>query len=356
MNRFEQIFGAAPTVIASAPGRVNLLGEHTDYNDGYVLPIATAQRTSVALRPNDGETFVVHAENLGRTARFGRGAPPEDQFARYVFGCIQGVEALGTRVPCLDIAVDSQVPMGIGLSSSAALEVAVLRALRKLLALEFDDVRLAQLAQRAEIDYAGVNCGIMDQLACSLADTSHMLFLDTRTLARRLIPLPADAELLVVDSGLSRSLAASAYNVRRAECEHAARLLGVRALRDVIDPIRVDTLPAPLDRRARHVVSENARVLRAAQGVDAVEFGRLMNASHASLRDDYAVSVAPLDHLVALLQGQSQVFGARLTGAGFGGACVALCQAGTAELVGRTAIEEYRQAGHTGRVVVPMPT
>jgi galactokinase len=356
MNLFERTFGAPPAVTASAPGRVNLLGEHTDYNDGYVLPTAIAQRTSVAMRPNEGERFVVHAENLARTARFTRAAPPPDQFARYVFGCIAQVEGLGARVPCLDIAVDSQVPMGIGLSSSAALEVAVLRALRTLLALTFDDVRLAQLAQRAEIDYAGVNCGIMDQLACSLADTSHMLFLDTRTLARRLIPLPAGAELLVVDSGLSRELGASAYNERRAECEHAARLLGVPALRDVIDPIRVDMLPAPLDRRARHVVSENARVLLAAQGVSAAEFGRLMNASHASLRDDYAVSVDPVDRLVALLQEQAQVFGARLTGAGFGGACVALCRAGTAELVGRRVIEQYRQAGHTGRVVVPLPT
>lgn len=353
MSPFEQVFGAPPAVTASAPGRVNLLGEHTDYNDGYVLPTAIARRTRVALRPNGGDTFVLHAESFGRTARFTLAEPPEDQFARYVFGCIRGVNGLGAQVPSLDIAVDSQVPMGVGLSSSAALEVAVLRALRTLLALEFDDVVLAQLAQRAEIEYAGVKCGIMDQMACSLAATGSMLFLDTRTLERRLLPLPRDTELLVVDSGLSRSLAASAYNERRAECESAARLLVVVALRDVDDPAQLDALPPPLSRRARHVVTENARVLRAAQGVGAAEFGHLMNASHASLRDDYAVSVPPLDQLVALLQAQAPVFGARLTGAGFGGACVALCRTGSAAGVGEAAVRQYRHAGHVGRVLVP---
>jgi galactokinase len=267
MNRFEQIFGAPPAVTASAPGRVNLLGEHTDYNDGYVLPTAIAQRTSVALRPNGGERFVLHAENLASHGEVHSAAPPPDQFARYVFGCIAaggGTWRAGAlpghrgRLP----GADGDRPV-VERRARGGRAARIAHAARP----KFDDVRLAQLAQRAEIDYAGVNCGIMDQLACSLADTSHMLFLDTRTLARRLIPLPAGAELLVVDSGLSRSLGASAYNERRAECEHAARLLGVPALRDVIDPIRVDTLPAPLDRRARHVVSENARVLLAAQGV-----------------------------------------------------------------------------------------
>jgi len=348
---FEDIFGCPPAVIASAPGRVNMLGEHTDYNDGFVLPAAIPQVTTVALRPNQGGEFVVHAADLASEARFGRDTLPGDHFASYVYGCIRGVIGLGIDVPHLDVHVHSTVPMGVGLSSSAALEVATLRALRELLGLDLDDVHIAQLAQRAEIEFAHVNCGIMDQMASSLADAAHMLFLDTRSLERRLLPLPLGSEILVVDSGLSRSLAASAYNERRAECEAAARALGVAALRDVEDPALVETLDEPQRRRARHVVSENARVLRAAEGVDAATFGALMNQSHASLRDDYEVSVPALDHLVGLLQAHDHVFGARLTGAGFGGACVALCRAGDAARVGREVVARY---GSRGRVLVPV--
>jgi galactokinase len=348
---FEDIFSMPPTVVAAAPGRVNLLGEHTDYNDGYVLPAAIPQKTTVALRPNQGGEFVVHAADLASESRFQRDTLPGDHFAAYVYGCIRGVMDMGVDVPHLDIHVQSDVPMGVGLSSSAALEVAMLRALRELLALDIDDVRIAQMAQRAEIDYARVNCGIMDQMASSLADESHMLFLDTRTLERRLVPLPPGSEVLVIDSGLSRSLAASAYNTRRAECEAAARALGVPALRDVGDASKVETLDEPHRRRARHVVSENARVLQAVEGVDAGTFGQLMNASHASLRDDYEVSVPELDRLVDLLQRHPSVHGARLTGAGFGGACVALCRAGEAKRAGRDVVAQY---GERGRVLVPV--
>lgn len=350
---FKDIFGHEPAVTASAPGRVNLLGEHTDYNDGFVLPTAIPQKTTVSLRPSGGGEFVVHAASLASESRFHRGEAPGDHFASYVFGCISGVEAMGVQIPVLDIHVQSDVPIGVGLSSSAALEVATLRALRELLGLEIDDVRIAQMAQRAEIDFAGVNCGIMDQMASSLADARSMLFLDTRSLERRLVPMPDGTELLVLDSGLSRSLAASGYNERRAQCEQAAAALGVPALRDVADPGSVETLPEPLRRRARHVVTENARVLRAIEGIDADAFGELMNASHASLRDDYEVSVPPLDRLVALLQSDADVHGARLTGAGFGGACVALCREGRAAAVARRVLEAYSKEGHAGRQLVP---
>jgi galactokinase len=352
---FRDIFGGEPAVTASAPGRVNLLGEHTDYNDGYVLPTAIPQRTTVSLRPNSLAEFIVYAADLATESRFHRDDAPGDHFAQYVYGCIRGVASLGADVPVLDIHVQSDVPMGVGLSSSAALEVATLRALRELLRLDIDDVRVAQMAQRAEIDFAGVNCGIMDQMASSLADERSMLFLDTRTLERRLVPMPAGTELLVLDSGLSRSLAASGYNERRAQCEQAAARLGVAALRDVDDLAAVDSLPEPLRRRARHVVTENARVLQAVAGVDAPTFGRLMNDSHASLRDDYEVSVAPLDRLVALLQAHPDVHGARLTGAGFGGACVALCREGAASTVARRVLADYGAEGHSGRQLVPAP-
>jgi galactokinase len=346
----------AETAVASAPGRVNLLGEHTDYNDGFVLPIAIPQRTTVRLRRRITDDFVLHAPDLGQLVRFSLGQAPREQCARYVYGCLRVLDPVlahhALPLPGLDIEVQSTVPMGVGLSSSAALEVALLRALRALLALDLDDVEIARLAQQAEIEHAGVHCGIMDQMACSLSDGRSMLFLDTRSLERRLVPLPAGTELLVLDSGVSRSLASSGYNERRASCEAAAALLGVRALRDVGSLAMLDVLPAPLRRRARHVVAENQRVLQAAAGVDAATFGVLMNASHASLRDDYQVSAAPLDDLVALLQADTAVHGARLTGAGFGGACVALCRTGTAAAVADRVLPAYASRGHCGRVLV----
>lgn len=358
MKSFADVFGGTPLATATAPGRVNLLGEHTDYNDGFVLPIAIAQRTRVAVRPNRSGRFRLYADALASLAEFEPGDAPSEQFARYVHGCIAVTEEAGFEVPPLDLHVASDVPIGVGLSSSAALEVATLRALRELLNLPFDDVRVAQLAQRAEVTYAGVRCGIMDQMASSLADTARALFLDTRTLARRLVPLPHASEVLVLDSGVARELAASGYNARRAECEEAARLLGVPALRDIpaTELERTAALPEPLRRRARHVVTENQRVLDAADGVDAGHFGTLMSASHASLRDDYEVSVPPLDRLVELLQQCADVYGARLTGAGFGGAVVALCRAGAGATVADAVLARYAEGGGQGRQLVVTST
>jgi galactokinase len=245
------------------------------------------------------------------------------------------------------------VPIGSGLSSSAALEVATLRGLRSLLSLEIDDVRIAHLGQQAEIQYAGVECGIMDQMASSLADTEHMLFLDTRTFERRVLPFPTGAEIVVIDTGVPRTLAASGYNQRRSECEEAARQLGVKALRDIIDPQAVEALPEPLRRRARHVITEDNRVLEVLQGVSAQRFGELMNASHTSLRNDYEVSITALDTLVAILQQTSGVFGARLTGAGFGGATVALVTTRQAKAIAQDVLERYNHNGYAGRILVP---
>jgi galactokinase len=355
VSPFLRAYGSPPQAEASAPGRVNLLGEHTDYNDGYVLPIAIPQRTRVELGKSPDGRFHVVADALDERADFAPGEAPAQPFARYVHGCIAVVESEGVAVPPLRVHVSSDVPIGVGLSSSAALEVALLRALRALLALPLDDVRIAQLGQRAEVEYVGVRCGIMDQMASSLADSTRALFLDTRTLARRLVPLPATTEVLVLDSGVARALASSGYNARRAECEEAARRLGVAALRDVspAELARVEALPEPLRRRARHVVSENARVLEAVRGVDAAAFGALMKDSHASLRDDFEVSVPALDRLVALLAARPEVHGARLTGAGFGGACVALCRAGTAVEAAERALQAYAGTGGRGRRLVP---
>lgn len=351
----ERFFGGAPDAVASAPGRVNLLGEHTDYNDGFMLPVATPQRTEVAIAASRDGHFNLYSATLGASVRFERGAASPPGFGSYVEGCIRMVEAEGITVPPLRVHVSTTLPVGAGLSSSAALEVAMLRALRTLLGLPFDDLALARMAQRAEVRYAKVNCGIMDQMASSLAGTSEMLFIDARSLAYSLLPLPADSELVVVHSGVPRTLAASKYNERRAECCQAAQLLGVPSLRDVDDPAKVETLPSPLRERARHVVQENRRVLAAAEGVDAARFGSLMDASHASLRDDYAVSIPALDALVATLRAQDGVMGARLTGAGFGGACVALCRQGTAASVGAAAVARYNEGGMQGSLLIPVP-
>ena len=341
--------------IAQAPGRVNLLGEHTDYNDGYVLPIAIAQQTTVTMRRSPQADFSLVATDLDEKIRFRLGQLPREHFATYVYGCLMLAQEKGALVPSLDVEVTSAVPMGVGLSSSAALEVATLRCLRQLLRLPWDDVEIAQLAQRAEIEFAGVRCGIMDQMASSLADTSRALLLDTRTLERRFVALPVGSAVLVLDSGIARSLAASGYNQRRAECELAAQMLGLASLRDVRGVEELAVLPELLQRRTRHVVTENARVLQAVNCESAQDFGDLMNASHASLRDDYEVSIAPLDCLVGLLQVHDSVFGARLTGAGFGGACVALCRAHTVQKVAQEVLAAYQRAGHTGRQLVPPP-
>lgn len=352
MRSFSDVYGRSPEVRSQAPGRVNLLGEHTDYNDGFVLPTTIPQLTRIELAKSKDDRFKFYSANLDESVVYAEGEEVPEGFARYVFGCIEVLKQRGHRITPVEIHIRSDVPMGGGLSSSAALEVAVLRALREAFAIQLDDVELAKLAQQAEIEYAGVRCGILDQMATSLGDSKHMLFLDTRTLERKLLPLPSGTELVVIDSGIARTLATSGYNERRAQCEEAARLLGVKALRDVTDPMRADKLPPPLDRRARHVITENARVLRAAQGVSAKEFGELMNASHASLRDDYEVSVEGLDRLVELLQKQPDVLGARLTGAGFGGACVALVKEGHGASVKQSVLTQYAELGFKGEALV----
>ncbi len=352
----EIFFGGAPDACESAPGRVNLLGEHTDYNDGFMLPVATPQRTEVALGASHDGHFHVYSSTLGDSVSFERHAHAPAGFATYIEGCVRMVESEGISVPPLRVYISTSLPVGSGLSSSAALEVAMLRALRTLLGLPFDDVMLARMAQHAEIAYAKVHCGIMDQMAASLADTSRMLFIDARSLAHQLHPLPADSELIVIDSGVPRTLAGSKYNERRAECEAAAGQLGVPSLRDVTAPDRVETLASPLRERARHVVRENLRVLEAVAGVDGPQFGRLMNDSHVSLRDDYAVSIPDLDQLTGYLREQPGVFGARLTGAGFGGACVALCRRGAAASAGAAALADYNKEGRRGSLLIPAPT
>ncbi len=337
MRDFTSLFGRPPLVRASAPGRVNLIGEHTDYNGGFVLPIALPLRTRVELAPHDGDAVVAWSAavptepvsyRVGAEVRSGG-------WIDYVQGVTRALFDTGHPVGAFDLRVESDVPVGSGLSSSAALEIALLRALREAFGLALDDVTLARLGQRAENDFVGAPVGIMDQMAASLASEHAALFLDTRDLSWRAVPLPAGTELAVVDSGITHAHASGEYGVRRAECERAAKALGVHQLRDVgpDDLSRIARLPPPLDRRARHVVTEDARVLAAVAAIeagDARRFGALMSASHASMRDDFEVSLPEIDRLVDLCHAEAGVLGARLTGGGFGGCVVLLVEEGRA--------------------------
>jgi galactokinase len=328
---------------------VNLLGDHTDYNDGFVLPTAIPQRTTVELAVGSGRHEIFSA-NLDEVATVSPGEDRRAGFERYVIGCIRELQAEGLPVPPLRIAIRSEVPLGAGLSSSAALEVAVLRAIDRRFEFGLDPVRLAHLAQRAEINHAGVSCGIMDQMASSVITLRGMLYLDTRSMHYKLLPIPNDAAIVVVHSGVERRLSATPYNERRSECRAAADLLGVASLRDVRDPSALRSLPENLRQRARHVVTENARVVQATRA-DAAEFGALMRASHASLRDDYNVSHPAVDELVRALNADPDVFGARMTGAGFGGACVALVRSACAHEITRRVTEAAGE--RSWRAIVP---
>ena len=347
--RFRAHFGRAPRATASAPGRVNLMGEHTDYNGGFVLPTAIPQRTHVAVAPRADTRVRVVSANITGAARAGEYIVGEEAPGRgwldYVQGVTVALRAAGLAIGGFDASVASTVPVGGGLASSAALQVALLRGLREACAFTLDDVALALCAQRAENDFVGARVGVMDQMAASLANVTAALLLDTRSLAYERLPLPSAADLIVVNSGVEHAHAAGDYNRRRAECERACALLGVAQLRDLSleDLPRIAALPAPLDRRARHVVTENARVVDAVAALrtgDVMALGALFAASHASQRDDYQVSIPEIDLLVALAEREPDIYGARLTGGGFGGSVVLLARAGA----GRSTAERLAAA------------
>jgi galactokinase len=345
-------------IVASAPGRVNLIGEHTDYNGGFVLPAPIPQRTRVELTRRTDRRVVVSSAELGERQTYELGSERRTGgWIDYVQGCTFAAQAAGYQLGGADLQISSEVPLGSGLSSSAALEVAVLRALRDAYELSLDDVALALLGQRAENELVGAPVGAMDQLAASLGTQGCALFIDMQSLATRSLPLP-DSDLLVISSGIQHAHAAGEYRVRRAECEAAARELGVGSLRelDLADLPRVGALPDPLARRVRHVLSENARVLEAVDAMvrgDVAALGALFGESHASLRDDYEISIPPIDALVELAVARPEVYGARLTGGGFGGSIVALAWAGAGGEVARAIVHDYaRRTGHIGRVLL----
>jgi galactokinase len=351
-------------ITARAPGRVNLIGEHTDYNHGFVLPTPIPQHTTVQLRLTDAPVVEArsadmpgesHAYRLGEELR-------QHGWIDYVQGVTQILARDGHPLGGFDLHIQSDVPMGSGLSSSAALEIALLRALREAFALALTDVQLAQIGQRVENDFVGAPVGIMDQMVCSLGQPGQALFLDTDSLTWELVPLPRSAELVVIDSLVRHNHASGDYRTRREECERACAALGVKRLRDV-DPValgaldNLDTLPEPLLRRARHVVSENRRVL---QMVEALrhehldECGRLLDAGHISLRDDFEISVPEVDQLVDIANERDDVYGARMTGGGFGGAIIVLARAGAGPNAAHGIVERYQaETGKSAAVLVP---
>jgi galactokinase len=331
---FAVAFGGAPALVARAPGRVNLIGEHTDYNDGFVLPAAIGKQTLVAARPRaDRRLRVVAVDFAGAETSFSLDAPiahdPAQGWSDHARGMVSAMRAAGLHVPGADLAVAGDIPRGSGLSSSASLAVAIGTALSELADLGVDGTSLAQMAQQSECDFVGVKCGIMDQLISARGVAGHALLIDCRSLACVPVPVPEAMAIMIVHSGVERGLVDGHYNTRRAQCESAARALGVSALRDADLPLlaahRLDPL---VHARARHVITENARTLAAAEALrsgDLAALGELMRASHASMRDDFAITVPAIDALakeLSTLIGPQG--GARMTGGGFGGAVVAV--------------------------------
>ncbi len=328
--------------MARAPGRVNLLGEHVDYNGGWVLPAAIDRATYVAFAPGEAQACELYAANFDQEAHFsllglappGKDVPP---WARYPAGVAWALREKGLQIGGLRAVIASDVPRGAGLSSSASLELAFAVAWKSLGGWDLPPMEMALACQRAENEYVGVKCGIMDQAASALGQAGRLLVLDCRSLTYQTLPLPDSAAIIIADTGVRHSLSSSAYNARRAACEEAVRLLqpelpGITSLRDVklTDFNRLaDVLPDEVRRRARHVVEEIERTqlaIELLQAGDLPAFGQLMNQCHASLRDLYEVSCPELDAMAGIAQSLKGCFGARLTGAGFGGCTVNLVE------------------------------
>ena len=364
LQAFEREFGHLPRLIARAPGRVNLLGEHVDYSDGWVLPVAIDRCAWLAASPSQTTEVSIHALDLGESIAFdlkgledkldlaGEALPA---WALYPAGVAWALRQDGHALTGMQCVLTSDVPIGSGLSSSAAIEVAFATAWQALADWQVPPMALAQLCQHAENDYVGVQCGLMDQFCSLHGIRDHALCFDTRTHEWECVPLPAEVSLVIADSGVRRRLGGSAYNQRRAACEQAARLLSerlpnVRALRDVTPSELQEheqALPPSLRPIAEHVVSECKRVRLGAEVLkagDAASFGKLMFEGHASLRDLYEVSSPELDALVEIASGIPGCLGARLTGAGFGGCTINLVEAAEASaFVDRLAAEYQRK-------------
>jgi galactokinase len=356
-SEFEKRFGVRCKIFR-APGRVNLIGEHTDYNDGYVMPAAIRFDTFVACAGNNSGTITIQSLQKPQAATFPVREPkpyPAHNWSDYVRGVLIQLQGEGLTIPGATLLIDGQVPIGAGLSSSAALEVATALALLSLSKLRMDSVAVAKLCQRAENEFVGSRCGIMDQFASLHGSAGSALLLDCRSLDLRFLPLPENVSLVICNTMVKHSVAHGEYNVRRAECEAGVRYFAqyretVKALRDVTeDDLRQfgSGLPDVLLRRCRHVVTENARVLAAANALESCDlkrFGQLMYESHRSLKDDFEVSCSELDTMIELARRIPGVYGARMTGGGFGGCTINLVEHSKAHAFSEQIINAYQHA------------
>jgi len=356
-RQFQRIYGRAPRWFVAAPGRVNVIGEHTDYNDGFVLPMAIERYTVMAADISRTSTAInIHDVQFAETATIDVSRPVEKgspKWSNYIRGVIAGFQQRGVKVPALDVAMLSTVPVGGGLSSSAALEVSTATLLESATGKKIDPIEKALLCQKAEHEFAGVPCGIMDQFISVMGKANHLLLLDCRSRKTELVPVnDPSVELLIANTNVKHELGSGEYARRRAECETAAKILGVPSLRDATAEMletaksRMDDVPY---RRARHVIGEIERTVHAAEGVRASNWptvGQLMFASHRSLRDDYEVSCKELDAVVDIAEGIGEkggVFGCRMTGGGFGGCAVALIKREAVDAVSKKIAADYRQ-------------
>lgn len=349
---FQEHFNAAPRYIVRAPGRVNLIGEHTDYNDGFVLPMAIDRATWIALSPRNDGHVEVHSLDFNESVEFSLADFKNEDagWAEYIKGVAWALQEAGHRINGWNGVVAGDVPIGAGLSSSASIELATARAFAAISGVAWEPAKMALLSQKAENQWVGVNCGIMDQMISAAGVAGTALLIDCRTLETENVPLPADTVVVVLDTATRRGLVDSAYNERRSQCEAAAKTFGIKALRDISladFERRAGELDEVTRRRARHVISENERTLAAADAMkagQAATLGELMNASHTSLRDDFEVSSEALDVMVEKAQAHKGCIGARMTGAGFGGCAVALVWADQAEAFAKEVGQAYTKA------------
>ncbi len=357
VDEFRRAFGGEPRVFR-APGRVNLIGEHTDYNDGFVLPAALELATLAAVKARSDRKIRVRSLLMGETREFSlddMDPRPRKDWSDYVRGTAVMLELSGHRLVGVDMVIDSDVPVGSGLSSSAALEVAVGYALLATAGIAIDLKALALVCQRAENEFVGMRCGIMDQFIACYGAAGRALLIDCRSLDSRLVPIDPKARLVICNTMVHHEHVAGEYNARRRDCERGVELLsavlpGIRALRDV-SPEQLtrhsDLLPEVIFRRCRHIVTENDRTTRAAAALDDGDLaltGRLMAESHASMRDDFEISAPEVDRMVELNSAVPGVFGARMTGGGFGGCTISLVEAGAVERFKAAVAPAYQAA------------
>jgi len=355
VDAFKAQYGGAPSFVARAPGRVNLIGEHTDYNDGFVLPMAIDRSTWIAFRPREDDAVRVSSLNFEGQGQFTLSAMERQNgfWAEYVKGVAWALASMGYALRGWEGVISSDVPIGAGLSSSAAMEMATARAFSVSSGFAWQAATMARAGQQAENGWVGMNCGIMDQMISAAGKADHALLIDCRSLETALVPLPPQTVVVVLDTATRRGLVDSAYNERRASCEVAASYFGVKALRDVsleAFEARAGELGDVIRRRARHVITENARVLLAVEAMnrgDAETLGRLMDASHVSMRDDFEISSPALNSIVTAARHQPGCYGARMTGGGFAGCGVALVKSDVAQNFAAAVATEYQ--AETGR-------